>query len=50
MVDGSVHWIQFENTLAITSFAPGTYHYYFYQKDIGTMNPAVIPSLQAQGP
>jgi prepilin-type N-terminal cleavage/methylation domain-containing protein len=49
-VDGSVHWIQFENTLAITSFAPGTYHYYFYQKDIGTMNPAVIPSLQAQGP
>ena len=49
-VDGSVHWIQFENTLAITSFAPGIYHYYFYQKDLGTMNPAVIPSLQAQGP
>ena len=50
MVDGSVHWIQFETTLAITSFAPGTYHYYLIEKDLGTMNPAVIPSLQAQGP
>jgi prepilin-type N-terminal cleavage/methylation domain-containing protein len=49
-VDGSVHWIKFENTLAITSFASGTYKYYFYQDDLGTMNPAVIPSLQAQGP
>jgi len=49
-VDGSVHWIPFENTLAITSFAPGSYHYYFFQRDLGTMNPAVIPSLQAQGP
>ena len=49
-VDGSVHWIKFEQTLAITSFAPGTYNYYFYQDDLGTMNPAVVPSLQAQGP
>jgi prepilin-type N-terminal cleavage/methylation domain-containing protein len=49
-VDGSVHWLKFETTLAITSFAPGSYNYYFYQEDLGTMNPAVIPSLQAQGP
>jgi hypothetical protein len=49
-VDGSVHWIKFENTLAITSFAPGSYNYYFYQDDLGTMNTAVIPSLLAQGP
>jgi prepilin-type N-terminal cleavage/methylation domain-containing protein len=49
-VDGSVHWIRFENTLAITSFAPGSYMYYFYQDDLGTMNSAVIPSLQAKGP
>jgi len=49
-VDGSVHWIKFENTMAITSFWPGTYNYYFYQEDLGTMNTAVIPSLLAQGP
>jgi prepilin-type N-terminal cleavage/methylation domain-containing protein len=50
-VDGSVHWIQFENTLALTSFNPPVYKYYFYQQDIGrTMNPAVIPKLQAHGP
>jgi prepilin-type N-terminal cleavage/methylation domain-containing protein len=49
-VDGSAHWIRFENTLAITSFAPGSYMYYFYQADLGTMNPGVVPSLQAQGP
>ena len=47
-VDGSVHWIKFEKTLAITSFSSGTYNYYFYQDDLGTMNPAVIPSLLAQ--
>jgi prepilin-type N-terminal cleavage/methylation domain-containing protein len=49
-VDGSVHWIKFENTLAITSFAPGSYNYYFYQEDLGAMNPAVVSSLRAQGP
>jgi hypothetical protein len=49
-VDGSVHWIKFENTLAITSFAPGSYNYYFFQEDLGTMNPAIIPALQALGP
>ena len=49
-VEGSVHWIKFENTLAITSFAPGSYNYYFFQEDLGTINPAAIPSLQALGP
>jgi prepilin-type N-terminal cleavage/methylation domain-containing protein len=49
-VDGSVHWIKFENTLAITSFSPSTYIYYFYQEDLGTMSPSVVQSLQAQGP
>ena len=49
-MDGSVHWIKFENTLAITTFWVGVYNYYFYQQDIGTMNPGVIPSLQASGP
>jgi prepilin-type N-terminal cleavage/methylation domain-containing protein len=49
-IDGSVHWIKFEKTLAITSFATGSYNYYFYQDDLGTINPAVIPALLAQGP
>jgi prepilin-type N-terminal cleavage/methylation domain-containing protein len=48
--DGSVHWIKFENTLAITTFQPGTYNYYFYQEDLGTVNPAIVPALVAQGP
>ena len=47
-MDGSVHWIEFENTYAITTFEPGVYNYYFYQQDIGTMNSAVLPALQAQ--
>ncbi|MGH7989665.1 MAG: H-X9-DG-CTERM domain-containing protein, partial [Limisphaerales bacterium] len=50
LMDGSVHWIKFENLLAITSFQPGVYNYYFYQEDLGSMNPVVVPSLQAQGP
>ncbi len=49
-VDGSVHWIKFEKTLAITTFETGVYNYYFYQQDLGSINPAVIPTLQAQGP
>jgi prepilin-type N-terminal cleavage/methylation domain-containing protein len=49
-VDGSVSWIKFEKTLALNSFAPGTYNYYFYQEDYGTMSSAVLSKLQAQGP
>jgi len=49
-VDCSVHWIKFENTLAITTFEPGVYNYYFYQEDLGSINPAAVPGLKAQGP
>ncbi|MGA2867925.1 MAG: prepilin-type N-terminal cleavage/methylation domain-containing protein [Verrucomicrobiota bacterium] len=49
-VDGSVNWIKFENTLAITSFQPGVYNYYFYQEDLGSINPALVPGLKAHGP
>ena len=48
--DGSVHWIKFENTLAITSFNPSTYQYYFDQKDLGLINPITVSKLLAQGP
>jgi len=48
--DGSVHWIPFEQTLAITSFNPATYKYYFYQQDLGSINPLTISRLQATGP
>jgi prepilin-type N-terminal cleavage/methylation domain-containing protein len=49
-VDGSVHWVKFENTLSITTFEPGVYNYYFYQEDLGSINPIVVPALVAQGP
>lgn len=45
-VDGSVHWIKFENTLGITTFWVGTYNYYFYQEDLGTMNPGLVAALK----
>lgn len=49
-VDGSVHWIPFEQTLAITSFNPSVYQYYFYQNDLGSINPLTVSKLQAKGP
>jgi prepilin-type N-terminal cleavage/methylation domain-containing protein len=49
-MDGSVHWIKFEQTMAITTFWVGTYNYYFYQADLGSMNPAIASGLLAQGP
>ncbi len=49
-VDGSVHWIKFEQTMALTTFWVGTYNYYFYQEDLGSMNPLLGPALRAQGP
>jgi prepilin-type N-terminal cleavage/methylation domain-containing protein len=48
--DASVHWVEFENTVAITTFAPGVYNYYFYQADLGLVNPLVVPKLKAHGP
>jgi prepilin-type N-terminal cleavage/methylation domain-containing protein len=47
--DGSVHWIKFEQTLALTTFK-STYAYYFYQDDLGLTSPVVIPTLRAHGP
>jgi hypothetical protein len=49
-VDGSVHWIKFERTLALTTFWVGVYNYYFYQDDYGSMNPRFVPGLKATGP
>jgi prepilin-type N-terminal cleavage/methylation domain-containing protein len=49
-VDGSVHWIKFENTLAITTFWVGTYNYYFYQEDLGSIKPVFASALKAIGP
>jgi prepilin-type N-terminal cleavage/methylation domain-containing protein len=49
-VDGSVHWIKFEKTMALTTFWIGTYNYYFYQEDLGSMNPLFGAGLLAQGP
>jgi prepilin-type N-terminal cleavage/methylation domain-containing protein len=48
--DGSVRWIKFENTLAITTFWVGTYTYYFYQEDLGTMTSPLVATLKATGP
>jgi hypothetical protein len=45
-----VNWIKFENTLAITTFEPGVYNYYFYQEDLGSINPALVAGLKAHGP
>jgi prepilin-type N-terminal cleavage/methylation domain-containing protein len=49
-VDGSVHWIKFEQTMALTTFWVGTYNYYFYQDDLGSMNPILAAALVAKGP
>jgi prepilin-type N-terminal cleavage/methylation domain-containing protein len=49
-VDDSVRWVKFENTLAVTSFSPGSYNYYFYQEDHGLINPLLLSKLQATGP
>jgi prepilin-type N-terminal cleavage/methylation domain-containing protein len=49
-VDGSVHWVKFEDTLAINSFSPSIYKYYFYQDDLGLVPALAIPTMHAQGP
>jgi len=36
--------------MALTTFWVGTYNYYFYQEDLGSMNPLLGPALRAQGP
>jgi prepilin-type N-terminal cleavage/methylation domain-containing protein len=49
-VDGSVRWIKFEQTMALTTFSPNVYNYYFYQEDLGSVNPLLASALAAQGP
>ena len=45
-VDGSVSWIKMENLLQITTFDTGTRLFYFYQSDLGNINPLNTPSLK----
>ena len=45
-VDGSVSWIKMENLLQITTFDTGTRLFYFYQSDLGNINPLNIASLK----
>ena len=45
-VDGSVAWIKWEKLLQITTFDTSTRLFYFYQEDLGQINPATISQLQ----
>jgi prepilin-type N-terminal cleavage/methylation domain-containing protein len=45
-VDGSVNWIKWENLLQITTFDTSTRLFYFYQEDLGQINPADVRYLQ----
>ena len=47
-VDGSVNWIKMQNLLQITTFDTSTRLFYFYQDDLGKINPADIPLLKPQ--
>ncbi len=47
-VDGSVNWIRMQNLLQITTFDTSTRRFYFYQDDLGKINPADIPLLKPQ--
>jgi prepilin-type N-terminal cleavage/methylation domain-containing protein len=44
-VDGSVHWYKWENMLQITTFDTSTRLFYFYQDDLGNINPADVRYL-----
>jgi len=45
-VDGSVAWIKWEKLLQLTTFDTTTRLYYFYQEDLGSINPADLPYLK----
>ncbi|HSY18153.1 MAG TPA: prepilin-type N-terminal cleavage/methylation domain-containing protein [Candidatus Acidoferrales bacterium] len=45
-VDGSVAWIKWEKLLQITTFDTSSRLFYFYQEDLGQINPATISQLQ----
>ena len=46
LVDGSVSWIKWENLLEITTFDTSTRLFYFYQDDLGQINPLDVPNLK----
>ncbi|MDR3458791.1 MAG: prepilin-type N-terminal cleavage/methylation domain-containing protein [Verrucomicrobiae bacterium] len=45
-VDGSVAWIKWEKLLQITTFSTSSRLFYFYQEDLGQINPATLSQLQ----
>jgi prepilin-type N-terminal cleavage/methylation domain-containing protein len=45
-VDDSVSWVKWENLLQITTFDTTTRLFYFYQDDLGQINPADVPALK----
>jgi prepilin-type N-terminal cleavage/methylation domain-containing protein len=45
-VDGSVNWIKWEKLLQITTFDTSSRLFYFYQDDLGQINPATVSSLK----
>jgi prepilin-type N-terminal cleavage/methylation domain-containing protein len=45
-VDGSVNWIKWENLLQITTFDTTERLFYFYQSDLGSINPANVQYLK----
>jgi prepilin-type N-terminal cleavage/methylation domain-containing protein len=47
-VDGSVNWIKCEQLLQITTFDTSDRLFYFYQDDLGKINPASVPALMMQ--
>jgi prepilin-type N-terminal cleavage/methylation domain-containing protein len=47
-VDGSVNWIKWENLLQITTFDTSDRLFYFYQSDLGSINPANVQYLKIQ--
>jgi len=45
-VDDSVNWVKWENLLQITTFDTTARLFYFYQDDLGQINPADVPALK----
>jgi hypothetical protein len=45
-VDDSVNWVKWENLLQITTFDTSARLFYFYQDDLGQINPADVPALK----
>jgi prepilin-type N-terminal cleavage/methylation domain-containing protein len=47
-VDGSVNWVKWEKLLQINTFDTSSRLFYFYQDDLGQINPASVSSLKIQ--